>query len=74
MATSLHKVTVGRVEAGQGFLVTCSGCPRFRTIRLYRVAADLIALEHERSHAHPDPADQIPDPQPTDLATLLEQP
>jgi len=50
MATALATVTVGRNEADQGWLITCSRCPRFRTMRRSRPAADVIASEHRASH------------------------
>lgn len=50
MATSLPTVTVGRLEAHQGFLITCTACPNYRTIRRDRRTADEIALQHRATH------------------------
>lgn len=44
------KVAVAQLEAGRGFVVTCSQCPRFHTIRKHRVDADITATGHIRSH------------------------
>lgn len=69
MPSSLPKVTVGRIEAGQGFLITCTACPRIRNIQPSRYQADLYATEHRAGHQQPDPRDHItdhPDDQPAE--------
>lgn len=53
-------VTVTPAEAGQ-FLVKCSRCPRFHTLRPARPGADLVARQHAAGHATPNPADQVDD-------------
>jgi len=50
MATQIPDVRVTRVEAGQGFLVTCSRCPDARSIRPTRIEADLFATRHQADH------------------------
>jgi len=56
MATNLPKVPVTRTEAG-GFLITCRdyACRNFRTLRATRLAADLVATEHLKTHAARQP-------------------
>lgn len=58
MVTSIPTVTVSRAEAGQ-FFVHCS-CGS-RMMRGDRRLADEAATEHLRSHAQPDPSDQMPE-------------
>jgi hypothetical protein len=58
MATTIPIVTVSAAERGQ-FLVRCDQCPKHHTLRPSRPAADAAALDHERDHVTPDPADQI---------------
>lgn len=55
--STVPKVKVGPVEAGGGFLVTCTACPKFRALRLMRIDADIAANDHVRTHGRPDPAD-----------------
>ena len=50
MATSTPNVRVCQAEAGLGFVVTCTSCPNFRTVRLMRRDADLAAASHLRGH------------------------
>lgn len=59
MATTLPTVTVSRMEAGTGFLITCNQCRNFRTSRRDRYAADLAAADHRRRHGRPNPADHV---------------
>lgn len=56
---AIPKVSVSRVEAGGGFLIACT-CG-WRLLRRWRLQADDEAVTHQRSHAHPDPADQVND-------------
>ncbi|MDN4173950.1 hypothetical protein QWY28_13395 [Nocardioides sp. SOB77] len=56
MATTIPQVRVTRIEAGLGFLITCS-CGD-RTIRPDRRAADAHAADHQRSHVAPSAARQ----------------
>lgn len=53
MATQLPDVKVTTVEAGGGFLVTCSGCPNLRVIHPGRPMADGFARKHRASHQQP---------------------
>lgn len=52
MGTSIPDVRITHTEA-RGFLITCSACPLFRTLRRMRIDADLVATGHLRTHAHP---------------------
>lgn len=54
MPTQIPTVKVSRTERG-GHLITCSACPRFRTMRTHRVDADAAAARHQRDHVKPDP-------------------
>lgn len=56
MATQIPTITVTRVEAGEGFLITCSHCPRARAMRPNRIEADLLAARHQADHARPGAA------------------
>lgn len=47
--TKLPRITITRTEAG-GWLIRCTGCPRFHTIRATRMGADLTATEHRAGH------------------------
>lgn len=58
MATTLPTVTVTPVEAGLGHHISCTHCP-WTAYRGMRVEADQVAVDHERSHVVPDPADQV---------------
>lgn len=53
-------VKVSRTELGH-HLITCSACPRFRTLRDHRVDADAVAARHQRDHVKPDPFAQTED-------------
>lgn len=57
MATNLAQVKVSRVEAGNGFLISCDRCGPV-AMRPFRLEADEIAIHHRASHNHPDPADR----------------
>lgn len=64
MATAIAQVKVTPVEGGHdegrgGYVVTCSHCPNYRTIRTERPSADLAAQRHQREHVTPDPRDQV---------------
>jgi hypothetical protein len=48
VVNNIPTVKVAPTEAG--FLITCSSCPRFRTIRRFRGDADLTARDHQASH------------------------
>ncbi|UIU47022.1 hypothetical protein [Microcystis phage MinS1] len=52
MATNLHRVNVTRMEAGNGFLITCAhhDCG-FRHVRAFRHEADELAADHQRNQA-----------------------
>jgi hypothetical protein len=56
--STVPKVKISPVEAGGGFLVTCTACPKLRLIRLMRIDADLAATGHVRTHGRPDVTDE----------------
>jgi hypothetical protein len=58
MATSLAQVRVTRVEAGNGFAITCNKCGPL-AMRPTRFDADHTAVEHQRTHVEADPNDQV---------------
>jgi hypothetical protein len=54
---TLPQVAVTRVEANQGWLITCTQCPNYRTLVRPRETADKFAAVHRGTHARPDPQD-----------------
>lgn len=57
MATTIPKVSVTRPEDSDRFLIGCTSCGHV-TSRITRLAADLAAGDHQRSHVAQNPADQ----------------
>lgn len=53
MPTTLPTVKVTRVEAGNGYQITCSRCPSLRATRSLRPDADRYADRHRASHQTP---------------------